>query len=94
MVYKALDLLDYLKVDADGLNTLWAAALKVKLGGGFYAGRIGKGEIILLECLHFHSFVNREGRIPTSIHIQRLFYDLAQRFREAGCLYLLLCSGI
>ena len=42
MVYKALDLLDYLKVDADGLNTLWAAALKVKLGGGFYAGRIGK----------------------------------------------------
>eukprot|EP01037_Dinobryon_pediforme_P020536 gene20536-21192_t len=74
MVYKALDLLDYLKVDADGLNTLWAAALKVKLGGGFYAGRIEKEGFPPVFTFNAFFMTLRSGFVKPDVSIY--YYDL------------------
>ena len=58
VVYNALDACKVLGVDARGLDALWPKAQKVKLGGGFYAGRItvpGKTPVFVFNgaCLAY-----------------------------------------
>jgi hypothetical protein len=68
-VYNALDAAKFLEVDADGLDAVWSKCEKVKLGGGFYCGKIeteGKGAIYTFNAFFMtmrSKFVAPEGSI-------------------------------
>jgi len=69
-VYNAIDACEYLGVDADGLDGLWANAKKVKFGGGFYCGLIevaGKKPIYVFNAF-FMSMRSKFVQPGTSIH--------------------------
>lgn len=68
-VYNAIDACKVLGVDADGLDKLWGGCEKVKLGGGFYCGKIEHaGKSIYCFNAFFMSMRNAFVKPGSSIH--------------------------
>ena len=82
LVYNAIDACTYLGVDAMGLDELWGSAKKVKLGGGFYCGIIGRGywesHLYILYLLMCCCVLCRSGRKGPDIHLQCFLHVDAQ----------------
>lgn len=75
-VYNAIDACTLLGVDANGLDKLWAACDKVKLGGGFYCGKI-EHEGKSIYCFNAFFMQMRSGFVApgSSIHYYVVDFD-------------------
>ena len=83
-LYNAIDACKYFGVDTPGLTALWDAAARnkriVKLGGGFYCGRLeapGKDPVYVLNGF-FMSMRNQFVLPGTSIHYYNVEFDPAE----------------
>ena len=79
IVYNALDACKYLNITADQLDQAWGPAQKVKLGGGFYCGKVeipGKPAIYVFNG--FFMAMRAKFVTPgTSIHYYNVEFDPA-----------------